>query len=161
MHIYLIHLFDRFSVGGISSFTNHLYLQMETLGYFPVENAGALRDCTIPPALREKRGSQHRLSHRVIVGEAAGCEVREMEHTDRCCGFGGTFAMKYPQISGSMVREKVDCIQKTGAPICVVRSSNQRVFCRTVSSSRLLNTRNRKSQPWSGGKCGLRRGSRQ
>lgn len=35
IEIYLIHLFDRFSVGGISSFTNHLYLQMETLGYSP------------------------------------------------------------------------------------------------------------------------------
>jgi rubredoxin len=44
---------------------------VETFGSFPAENAGALRDCTIPPASREKRGSQHRLSHGVIVGAAA------------------------------------------------------------------------------------------
>ncbi len=44
---------------------------VETLGSFPAENAGALRDCTIPPASREKRGSHHRLSHGVIVGTAA------------------------------------------------------------------------------------------
>ena len=44
---------------------------VETFGSFPAENAGALRDCTIPPASREKRGSHHRLSHRVIEGAAA------------------------------------------------------------------------------------------
>jgi len=44
---------------------------VETFGSFRAENAGAFRDCTIPPASREKRGSQHRLSHRVIVGAAA------------------------------------------------------------------------------------------
>ena len=48
---------------------------VETFGSFPAENSGALRDCTIAPASSEKRGSQHRLSHGVIVGaEAAGCE---------------------------------------------------------------------------------------
>lgn len=36
MRIFLIHLFDRFSVGGIASFTNHLYLQLLELGYSPV-----------------------------------------------------------------------------------------------------------------------------
>lgn len=46
-------------------------------------------------------------------------EYVPLEKADQCCGFGGTFAMKYPQISGSMVRDKVQCIEKTQAPICV------------------------------------------
>jgi hypothetical protein len=49
---------------------------VETLGSFPAKNSGALHDCTMTPASREKRGSRHRLSQSVIVGAAAhGCEV--------------------------------------------------------------------------------------
>lgn len=54
-----------------------------------------------------------------VMRQIDGLNYRAMDKIDQCCGFGGTFAMKYPQISGSMVREKVECIQKTGAPICV------------------------------------------
>jgi L-lactate dehydrogenase complex protein LldE len=38
-----------------------------------------------------------------------------LEKTDQCCGFGGTFAVKYPAISGAIVEDKVQCIEKTGA----------------------------------------------
>lgn len=36
----------------------------------------------------------------------AGCEVREMQHTDRCCGFGGVFAINFPELSGRLGEEK-------------------------------------------------------
>jgi len=36
MKIYLLHLFTRFSKGGISSFNDHLYLQIQALGYSPI-----------------------------------------------------------------------------------------------------------------------------
>lgn len=54
-----------------------------------------------------------------VMKQIDGLSYRPMEKIDQCCGFGGTFAMKYPQISGSMVREKVQCIQATGAPTVV------------------------------------------
>jgi L-lactate dehydrogenase complex protein LldE len=38
-----------------------------------------------------------------------------MEKTDQCCGFGGTFAVKYPAISGAIVEDKVNCIKATDA----------------------------------------------
>jgi hypothetical protein len=42
-----------------------------------------------------------------------------MEKTDQCCGFGGTFAVKYPEISGAIVEDKVQCIEATKAPTTV------------------------------------------
>lgn len=42
-----------------------------------------------------------------------------LEKTDQCCGFGGTFAVKYPAISGAIVEDKVQCIEKTGAPVTI------------------------------------------
>ena len=42
-----------------------------------------------------------------------------LEHRDQCCGFGGTFMVKYPWISGPLAREKAQCIRATGAPVVV------------------------------------------
>jgi len=38
-----------------------------------------------------------------------------MEESDRCCGFGGVFSVKYPQISCKMTERKVERILATGA----------------------------------------------
>jgi L-lactate dehydrogenase complex protein LldE len=38
-----------------------------------------------------------------------------MEESDRCCGFGGVFSVKYPQISCRMTEQKVERILATGA----------------------------------------------
>jgi L-lactate dehydrogenase complex protein LldE len=42
-----------------------------------------------------------------------------MADSDRCCGFGGTFSVKYPEVSTAMVAEKVANILSTGADIVV------------------------------------------
>lgn len=42
-----------------------------------------------------------------------------LEKSDQCCGFGGTFAIKYPAISGAMVEDKVSCIAKTSADVTI------------------------------------------
>jgi L-lactate dehydrogenase complex protein LldE len=46
---------------------------------------------------------------------AAGIEVKEMADPEICCGFGGTFCVKYPEISVRMVSDKVRDIAATGA----------------------------------------------
>src|SRR5262249_17239480 len=39
----------------------------------------------------------------------------EMQDADVCCGFGGTFCAKYPEISNAIVSKKVANIRATGA----------------------------------------------
>lgn len=46
---------------------------------------------------------------------AAGVEIREMDAATVCCGFGGTFCIKYPDISGGMVDDKILSIERSGA----------------------------------------------
>jgi L-lactate dehydrogenase complex protein LldE len=48
---------------------------------------------------------------------AQGAEIVEMEDAEVCCGFGGTFCVKYPEISTRMVSDKVANIAATGAPL--------------------------------------------
>lgn len=52
---------------------------------------------------------------RTLLRAIPGAEFVEMEESDRCCGFGGLFAVKYPQISCRMTESKVERILATGA----------------------------------------------
>lgn len=49
--------------------------------------------------------------------EAAGLQVCEMDKSTECCGFGGTFCVKYADISNAMVSDKSEDINKTGADL--------------------------------------------
>jgi L-lactate dehydrogenase complex protein LldF len=53
---------------------------------------------------------------RRLLGRA-GMEVVEMFESDMCCGMGGSYSMKLPEISAPMLRRKLDSIEKTGAPL--------------------------------------------
>lgn len=52
---------------------------------------------------------------RQLLAQVAGLELTEMEEAETCCGFGGTFCVKYPDISNRMVENKSDNIQHSGA----------------------------------------------
>ena len=54
-----------------------------------------------------------------LLGAVEGLEYIEMEHADRCCGFGGTFSFKQPDIAGELVYEKCRTIIETGANVLV------------------------------------------
>ncbi len=56
---------------------------------------------------------------RTLLAEA-GVQVTEMKDCEQCCGFGGTFAIKYGDISGAIVDEKCRHIQATGADAVVL-----------------------------------------
>jgi L-lactate dehydrogenase complex protein LldE len=47
---------------------------------------------------------------RTLLASVAGLELVEMDDSEICCGFGGTFAIKYPDISNAMVTKKIDNI---------------------------------------------------
>jgi len=48
-----------------------------------------------------------------------GLTYVELERQDQCCGFGGSFSVRYPEISTAMVSDKVNCITATGADAVV------------------------------------------
>jgi L-lactate dehydrogenase complex protein LldE len=64
---------------------------------------GALRECGI------KAGPRKLLEH------VQGLELFEMKECETCCGFGGTFAIKYETISVAMAQTKVQSALATGA----------------------------------------------
>lgn len=64
---------------------------------------GALRECGI------KQGP------RKLLQNVQGLEIVEMKEAETCCGFGGTFAVKYEPISLGMAQTKVQSALDTGA----------------------------------------------
>lgn len=52
---------------------------------------------------------------RRLLARVRGLELREMDKAEECCGFGGTFSVKFADVSGGMVRTKIDSILRTGA----------------------------------------------
>ena len=56
---------------------------------------------------------------RSLINRTTDVELVEMEQSEVCCGFGGTFAVKYADISGAMLDEKITHIRNTGADAVV------------------------------------------
>ena len=54
-----------------------------------------------------------------LIAAVRGATYVPLEHQDQCCGFGGSFAVRYPQISTAMVDDKVNCLLRTGADALV------------------------------------------
>jgi len=52
---------------------------------------------------------------RKLLDSVSGLVIDEMDNSETCCGFGGTFCVKYPEISTRLVSDKVEGIEKTGA----------------------------------------------
>lgn len=54
-----------------------------------------------------------------LLGHVAGARLMPLRHADQCCGFGGSFSVRYPDISTAMVNDKMKCILETGADALV------------------------------------------
>ena len=52
---------------------------------------------------------------RALLAGVDGLELREMADAEVCCGFGGTFCVKYPEISTRMVSDKAAHVAASGA----------------------------------------------
>jgi L-lactate dehydrogenase complex protein LldE len=65
------------------------------------------------------RGIRVQEQPRRLLRSVAGAELVEMKNSDYCCGFGGAFAVKYPDISSAMVTDKLNHILNSGADTVV------------------------------------------
>ncbi|HET7088702.1 MAG TPA: (Fe-S)-binding protein [Anaerolineae bacterium] len=71
------------------------------------------------PSCHLLRGLGIRHAPRRLLAHLQGAEVVELPGAEECCGFGGMFAVKMSDISGAMLRRKLDHIEKCGAQVVV------------------------------------------
>ena len=67
------------------------------------DSCAGLRECHIKQEPRQ------------LLSKVKGLELTEMNDVETCCGFGGTFAVKFEPISIAMADQKVNNAKETGA----------------------------------------------
>jgi L-lactate dehydrogenase complex protein LldE len=110
-----------------------------------VEDVGARLDevVTYHDSCHALRELSIKSGPRRLLQRVRGLELREMDIAEECCGFGGTFSVKFPEVSGGMSRTKIESILKTGANVVVSVDSSclmqlQGTFFRTGTPVRTM-----------------------
>ena len=69
------------------------------------------------PSCHLLREMEVRESPSGLLRDTAGVNLVELPNAEQCCGFGGTFAVKYPHISEEMLADKIDAVLASGANV--------------------------------------------
>jgi L-lactate dehydrogenase complex protein LldE len=56
---------------------------------------------------------------RALIRQVRDADFVELENADACCGFGGTFSVKYPEISAAILDQKIEAIERSGVDAVV------------------------------------------
>jgi L-lactate dehydrogenase complex protein LldE len=63
----------------------------------------------------QRRGLRDTTSGTTLISSLPDVELIEQADADACCGFGGTFAIKFSGVSTAMGRDKVNAVHEAGA----------------------------------------------
>ncbi|MFC1476893.1 (Fe-S)-binding protein [candidate division KSB1 bacterium] len=82
----------------------------------------------------------------LLLENIDGLTLEKFEDQDECCGFGGIFSVRYPEISGALMDKKIALIEASGADIIIgcdtgclmhleggLRRKNSRITCRHIA----------------------------
>ncbi len=90
-------------------------------GVLKVKYVGARFERTVAyhPACRLLRDLKVREEPRLLLSAVNGIRVVELNDCEECCGFGGLFSVKFPELSGAMLEDKLARIRESGAEVVV------------------------------------------
>jgi L-lactate dehydrogenase complex protein LldE len=54
-----------------------------------------------------------------LLNAVQGARLVELPYAEDCCGFGGVFSIEHPELSGELLKRKLENIEASGAPIIV------------------------------------------
>ena len=86
-----------------------------------VEDAGAAYSgtATYHPSCHLLREMEVRDEPQQLLRSVNGIQLNDLPQAEACCGFGGTFSVKYPHISEGMLADKIDNVIGSGADTLV------------------------------------------
>ena len=127
MRVYYLELFD--DVPGLLADAKALAAKTYEFSEFLVKVLG-VDDASMCGASHQGTAVFHPSCHllrevgvkeepRKLLRSVPGLEEKELEGAEVCCGFGGTFSVKFPHISEGMVADKIASVQASGAETLV------------------------------------------
>ncbi|KLU60033.1 lactate utilization protein B [Peptococcaceae bacterium CEB3] len=93
---------------------------LANLGGLPEGGDGRPLKVTYHDSCHLKRKMGVYLEPRAHLSRTAGIELVEMNESDHCCGFAGSYSIKFPQISAPILEKKIKNIEATGADVVAV-----------------------------------------
>jgi L-lactate dehydrogenase complex protein LldE len=86
-----------------------------------VKFVGARYERTVAyhPACHLVRELRVRDEPRILLGAVQGLRLVDFRNPEECCGFGGMFSVKFPQISTAMAEDKIERLKESGAEVLV------------------------------------------
>ncbi|GGY17802.1 (Fe-S)-binding protein [Paludibacterium paludis] len=87
---------------------------LDHLDWHPVDTGPATRVAVHTSCSARREMNVHTTSW-ALVDRLANVTRVVHDHESECCGFGGTFSMKHPDIAGAMVADKAAALQDSGA----------------------------------------------
>lgn len=79
------------------------------------QDLGAPTQIALHTSCSARREMNTHLHARALLGTLANVERLEHDHESECCGFGGTFSVRMPEVSGAMVLDKTRSLVESGA----------------------------------------------
>ena len=79
------------------------------------EHTGAPVKLALHTSCSARREMNTHVHGRALLAQLAGVERVEHDHESECCGFGGSFSVRMPDISGAMVQDKTAALKGSGA----------------------------------------------
>jgi len=96
------------------------YAELAARKIEPQQNTLPDKSVTYHDACHLKRGCGVYREPRQVLEGIAGCLLVEMEESDSCCGFGGSYAFKQQEISREILQKKLGSIAASGVPTVAV-----------------------------------------
>lgn len=79
------------------------------------QDLGSPTQIALHTSCSARREMNTHLHARALLGTLANVERLEHDHESECCGFGGTFSVRMPEVSGAMVLDKTRSLVESGA----------------------------------------------
>ncbi len=73
------------------------------------------------------RGLSIQTEPELLLQKVKDIQYVPLERSEECCGFGGSFSVRFPEISGAMVRDKVEFIEAAKYAPCISRRYSTRL----------------------------------
>lgn len=91
------------------------------VGVLKVKYVGARFERTVAyqPACHLRRDLGGREEARLLLSAVSGIRIVELNDREECCGFGGPFSLKFPELSGAMLEDKLAALRVSGAEVVV------------------------------------------
>ena len=111
---------EREAVRALSARTYELTDFLVNVAHFAPNTKTSLKTITYHDSCAGLRELGVKQQPRTLLAQVAGAQLQEMDECEQCCGFGGTFALKFGDISAHIAERKCENIAANGAEAVVL-----------------------------------------